>query len=67
MLDQGFPEEQGQIQKKILEILTAFFPNSQSVISDRFPTVPANVVTAVPRSRLQHSTAQCLMFHGLSA
>lgn len=67
MLDQGFPEEQGQIQKKILEILTVFFPDTQSVIFDRFPIVPANVVIVVPKSHLQHSTARCLMFHGLSA
>lgn len=67
MLDQGFPEEQDQTQKKILEISTAFSPSIQSVISDTFPIVPANVATAVPESHLQHSTVLCLMFHELSA
>lgn len=67
MLDQGFPEEQDQTQKKILEILTVFFLNTQSGISDRFPIVPANVAIAVTKSHLQHSTVRCLTFHGLSA
>lgn len=67
MLDQGFPEEQDQTQKKILEILTAFSPSNRSVISDRFPIAPANVAIAVPKSHLQHSTVLCLMFHELSA